>query len=49
MEISRDDIPSDKIVPHPTDERFIKLPITNYLDILDIEPVPPQIALLHSS
>jgi hypothetical protein len=48
MEISRSDIPYDRIVHHPTDERFIKLPITNYLDILDIDPVPPQIALINA-
>jgi hypothetical protein len=48
MEISRDDIPTDRIVDHPTAERFIKLPITNYLEILDIEPVPPQIALINA-
>lgn len=48
MIISREGISSTEITQYPTDERFIKLPIENFLDILGQTPVPPQIALVNA-
>ena len=40
LEISRPDVPSYGIVEYPVNERFVKLPIENYLKLLP-SPVPP--------
>ena len=48
MEISREGISSTELTEYTTEERFIKLPIENYLDLIDIEPVPPQIAVINA-
>ena len=50
LKISRSDIASDSITEFPTQSRFIKLPITNYLKLLNIwETVnSPQIALINA-
>lgn len=48
MEISRNDISGTELQDFPEDQRFIKLPIQNYLDLIGIEPVPPQIALINA-
>jgi len=45
LTISRPDVISEYIVERPVEERFLKLPIENYLNILEIEPNKPQIAL----
>lgn len=45
--ISRADVPSDRILedlPNP----FIKLPITRYLDEIEVDPLPSQIALINA-
>lgn len=48
LEVSRP-VVTDRIVEFPVKERFIKLPIENYLKLLDgIEPIPPQIALINA-
>ena len=48
MEISRDDVSSTELTKFTEKERFIKLPIDKYLELIDIDPVPPQIALINS-
>ena len=48
MEISRDDISSTELQEFSEKERFIKLPIENYLQLVGKEPVPPQIALINA-
>ena len=48
MEISRQDVISTELIDYPIEDRFIKLPIDNYLDLLGIKPVPPQIALINA-
>jgi len=47
MEISREGISSTELQEFG-DERFIKIPIQSYLKLIDIEPVPPQIALINA-
>lgn len=47
MEISRPDIISTELQDFG-ENRFIKIPIKNYLDLIGIEPVPPQIALINA-
>lgn len=48
MEISRQDVSSTELTEFSQEDRFIKLPIKNYLDLIDIEPVPPQIAVINA-
>lgn len=54
LQISRSHIRSDVIVDYPIEERFIKLPIENYLPLLRgvngelFEPISPQIALINA-
>ena len=48
MEISRPDISYTELTEYSEKERFIKLPIDKYLNLLDIEPVPPQVALINA-
>lgn len=47
MEISRDDIVSTELQDYGMD-RFIKIPIENYLGLINIDPVPPQVALINA-
>ena len=44
MEISRKDIVLDSVVKGD----FLKVPITNYLELLGVEPIPSQIALINA-
>lgn len=46
MEISRLDIPTKELVRYPNE--FLKVPAKPYLNLLGIEPVEPQIALLNA-
>jgi phage terminase large subunit len=48
--VSRPDVNRDAITEFPADTRFIKLPITNYLKLLDIYDTinRPQIALINA-
>jgi hypothetical protein len=47
MEISRQDVRDDKLQDFGA-ERFIKIPIENYLELIDIKPNPPQMALINA-
>lgn len=44
MEISRTDIVTDRIVPG----NFLKVPIEGYLELLNIEPIQSQIAIINA-
>lgn len=48
LEISREDISPDEIVEYSKDVRFIKLPIESYLELLGIEAIRSQIALINA-
>lgn len=46
MEVSRLDIPTHEIVEYPNG--FFKVPPKAYLDLLEIEPIPSQIAMVNA-
>lgn len=48
MEVSRPDIRTDILQDFSPEERFIKIPIKNYLDLINIEPNPPQMAVINA-
>ena len=48
LEISRPDISADEITEGAKDKRFIKLPISQYLELLGIAPIKSQVALINA-
>jgi hypothetical protein len=48
IEISRRDFPSDEIAEYRSETRFLKLPVPPYLDLLNITPLPSQIAIINA-
>lgn len=48
LEISRSDIPSDHIVESVDPRRFLKVPVNNYLKLLELEPIPSQMAIINA-
>jgi phage terminase large subunit len=48
MLLSRIDIPYDYIVETKDPRRFIKIPISKYMDLLSITPIPVQIAVINA-
>ena len=48
IEISRSDIVSDYLMEFDKEERFIKLPINSYLELLGIKPNTSQTALINA-
>ena len=48
LEISREDISPDEIIEYPQDERFIKLPILGYMELLGVQPIRSQMALINA-
>ena len=48
IEISRTDIVSDYLMDLDQESRFIKLPITEYLELLGIEPNTSQTAIINA-
>ena len=48
LDVSRTDIVSNSFMDFPTSERFIKLPIDSYLDLLGITPNSSQTALINA-
>jgi hypothetical protein len=48
VEVSRRDIVSDEIVELQSEARFLKLPVTPYLELLDITPLPSQMAIINA-
>jgi phage terminase large subunit len=48
LEISRDDISAESIQTFDKADRFIKLPIDSYMELLGIQPIRSQVALLNA-
>ena len=48
VEISRRDVISDEIVELKSEAKFIKLPMTPYLELLNVTPLPSQIAIINA-
>tara|TARA_R110000782_G_scaffold172899_1_gene264490 strand:+ start:101 stop:1405 length:1305 start_codon:yes stop_codon:yes gene_type:complete len=48
VEISRRDVISSELVELGSETRFLKLPIAPYMDLLGIEPLPSQIAIINA-
>ena len=48
MEVSRPTVVFDSLVHFPTNERFLKLPVENFLRIEGIVPIAPQYALINA-
>ena len=48
VEISRRDVPSDELAEYRSETRFLKLPVDPYLDLLNITPLPSQIAIINA-
>jgi PBSX family phage terminase large subunit len=48
LDISRADISGQVLMDYSPEERFIKLPVIPYLELLGIEAIPSQIAVINS-
>lgn len=48
MEVSRPYIQTQFLEDFPVQDRYLKLPVRNYLDLIEITPIPPQIALINA-
>jgi PBSX family phage terminase large subunit len=48
VEVSRRDIISDEIVELGSEAKFLKLPVSPYLELLNITPLPSQIAIINA-
>jgi len=48
VEVSRRDIISEEIVELGSEAKFLKLPIGPYLDLLNVKPLPSQIAIINA-
>lgn len=48
VEVSRQDLISEKIVDYVSDNKFLKLPVAPYLDLLGVEPLPSQMAIINA-
>jgi len=48
IDISRRDVTGDYLLDYPSEGRFLKLPVAPYLELLNIEPLPSQIALINA-
>ena len=48
VEVSRKDIISEELVDYRSETRFLKLPVDPYLDLLNITPLPSQIAIINA-
>ena len=48
VEVSRRDIISDEIVELSSETRFLKLPIAPYMELLNVTPLPSQIAIINA-
>jgi len=48
VEVSRRDIISEEIVELGSEAKFLKLPIGPYLDLLNVTPLPSQIAIINA-
>jgi len=48
VQVSRADIISEDLVDLQSETRFLKLPVTQYLDLLGVSPLPSQVAIINA-
>lgn len=48
IEVSRVDIISEKLVDLQSETRFLKLPVSQYLELLGVSPLPSQMAIINA-
>ena len=48
LEISRADVLGDQLMNYSPEERFIKLPVPPYLELLGIEAIPSQVSIINA-
>jgi hypothetical protein len=48
LEISRSDVIGTELMDYPAEDRFIKLPVKSYLDLLNVDPIPSQISVINA-
>jgi hypothetical protein len=48
VEVSRRDISSEELFDLQSETRFLKLPVSQYLDLLGISPLPSQVAIINA-
>ena len=48
IEISRKDILSEYICDYNVEDKFLKLPVEPYMDLLGITPLPSQVAIINA-
>jgi len=48
VQVSRADIPSEELLDLQSETRFLKLPVTQYLDLLGVSPLPSQVAIINA-
>ena len=48
VQVSRADIISEELVDLQSETRFLKLPVTQYLDLLGVSPLPSQVAIINA-
>jgi len=48
LQLSRLDIIGESLLEYHPDNRYIKLPVAPYLELLGIEPLPSQVALINA-
>ena len=48
LEISRSDVVGTELMEYSPEERFIKLPVKPYLDLLNIDPIASQISVINA-
>ena len=48
IEISRKDILSEYIFEYPVEDKFLKLPVEPYMELLGITPLASQVAIINA-
>ena len=48
VQVSRADIISEELLDLQSETRFLKLPVTQYLDLLGVSPLPSQVAIINA-
>jgi len=48
LEISRSDVVGTELMEYPSEDRFIKLPVKPYLELLGIDPIGSQISVINA-
>ena len=48
IEVSRQDILSESISDYLTEDKFLKLPVEPYMELLGITPLPSQVAIINA-